>query len=189
MKPSFGSLCTGMVIAFAFYQLGAVLHKFVPMIPTYAWMILAVVLVKGTGILSETLEDAAREWGQFAINSWTAAALTGIGFTLIDLNSILKTLTVPYLLAVAAVVAVITLTGGILSSGICHCGRYVHHQHGRLWKCGRFKQRPPHGAPSICPDRYQVLRGSDADPGRDPGAAGGIARFSCQKLPYMIRYP
>ena len=114
MKPSFGSLCTGMVIAFAFYQLGAVLHKFVPMIPTYAWMILAVVLVKGTGILSETLEDAAREWGQFAIHSWTAAALTGIGFTLIDLNSILKTLTVPYLLAVAAVVAVITLTAAVL---------------------------------------------------------------------------
>ena len=114
MKPSFGSLCTGMVIAFAFYQLGAVLHKFVPMIPTYAWMILAVVLVKGTGILSETLEDAAREWGQFAIHSWTAAALTGIGFTLIDLNSILKTLTVPYLLAVAVVVAVITLTAAVL---------------------------------------------------------------------------
>lgn len=114
MKPSFGSLCTGMVIAFAFYQLGAVLHKFVPMIPTYAWMILAVVLVKGTGILSETLEDAAREWGQFAIHSWTAAALTGIGFTLIDLNSILKTLTVPYLFAVAAVVAVITLTAAVL---------------------------------------------------------------------------
>ena len=114
MKPSFGSLCTGMVIAFAFYQLGAVLHKFVPMIPTYAWMILAVVLVKGTGILSETLEDAAREWGQFAIHSWTAAALTGIGFTLIDLDSILKTLTVPYLLAVAAVVAVITLTAAVL---------------------------------------------------------------------------
>ena len=26
-------------------------------------MIIAVVLVKGTGILSEELEDAAREWG------------------------------------------------------------------------------------------------------------------------------
>ena len=41
-------------------------------------------------------------------------SLTGIGFTLIDLNSILKTLTVPYLLAVAAVVAVITLTAAVL---------------------------------------------------------------------------
>ena len=39
------------------------LARFVPVIPTYAWMIIAVVLVKGTGIMSEELEDAAREWG------------------------------------------------------------------------------------------------------------------------------
>ena len=69
LKPTFASLCTGMIIAFAFYQLGAILHRFVPVIPTYAWMIIAVVLVKGTGIMSEELEDAAREWGQFAIKS------------------------------------------------------------------------------------------------------------------------
>ncbi len=49
LKPTFASLCTGMIIAFAFYQLGAILHRFVPVIPTYAWMIIAVVLVKGTG--------------------------------------------------------------------------------------------------------------------------------------------
>ena len=63
-------------------------------------MIVAVVIVKGTGILSERLEDAAREWGQFAIHSWTAAALTGIGATLIDLKTILHTITPFYLLSV-----------------------------------------------------------------------------------------
>ncbi len=57
LKLTFASLCTGMIIAFAFYQLGAILHRFVPVIPTYAWMIIAVVLVKGTGIMSEELED------------------------------------------------------------------------------------------------------------------------------------
>lgn len=114
MKPSFASLCTGMVIAFAFYQLGALLNHFVSIIPTYAWMIIAVVVVKGTGIMSEALEDAAREWGQFAIHSWTAAALTGIGFTLIDLNTIMRTLTPLYLIAVVAVVAVITATAAVL---------------------------------------------------------------------------
>ena len=103
-----------MVIAFAFYQLGALLHNFVEIIPTYAWMIIAVVVVKGTGIMSEELEDAAREWGQFAIHSWTAAALAGIGFTLIDLGTILKTLTPLYLLAVVLVVTVITLTASVL---------------------------------------------------------------------------
>lgn len=114
MKPSFSLLCTGMIIAFSFYQLGALLHRCVSVIPTYAWMIIAVVAVKGTGVMSEELEDAAREWGQFAIHSWTAAALTGIGFTLIDLNTILKTMTLLYLVAVVAVVAVITVTAAVL---------------------------------------------------------------------------
>lgn len=114
MKPTFALLCTGMVIAFAFYQLGALLHRFVPVIPTYGWMIIAVVVVKGTGIMSEELEDAAREWGQFAIHSWTAAALAGIGFTLIDLNTIVRTLTALYLVAVVAIVTVITLTAAVL---------------------------------------------------------------------------
>jgi len=114
MKPTFPLLCTGMVIAFVFYQLGALMNHFVPVVPTYAWMIIAVVLVKGTGMISEELEDAAREWGQFAIHSWTAAALAGIGFTLIDLNTILKTLTPVYLIVVVLIVAVITLTAAFL---------------------------------------------------------------------------
>lgn len=118
MKPTFALLCTGMIIAFAFYQLGAILHQFISIIPTYAWMIIAVIVVKGTGIMSDELEDAAREWGQFAIHSWTAAALTGIGFTLIDLNTIVKTLTPLYLIAVVLIVTVITLVAAVL-------GRFV----------------------------------------------------------------
>ena len=114
MKPTFALLCTGMVIAFVFYQLGALLNHFISVIPTYAWMIIGVVLVKGTGLISEELEDAAREWGQFAIHSWTSAALAGIGFTLIDLNTILKTLTPFYLAAVVLIVVVITLTAAVL---------------------------------------------------------------------------
>ncbi len=114
MKPTFALLGTGMLIAFAFYQLGALLNRFVPVIPTYAWMIIAVVVVKGTGIMSEELEDAAREWGQFAIHSWTAAALVGIGFTLINLNEIMKTLTPLYLLAIVLIETAITLTAALL---------------------------------------------------------------------------
>ncbi|WP_352398793.1 2-hydroxycarboxylate transporter family protein [[Clostridium] aminophilum] len=110
MKPTFQNLLTGLFIALAFYQLGAVLHRFVTVIPTYAWMIILVVLVKGTGLLSEKIEDAAREWGQFAIKAWTAAALTGIGFTLIDLRTILSTITPLYLVIIILVETVITLT-------------------------------------------------------------------------------
>ncbi len=114
MKPTFELLMTGLVISLVFYGLGALCHKWVPVIPTYAWMIIAVVLVKGTGILSARLEDAAREWGQFAIKSWTAAALTGIGVTLIDLKTILHTLTPLYLLSVILIVGAITLTAALV---------------------------------------------------------------------------
>lgn len=118
MKPSFALLCTGLIISMAFYSLGELCNRFIPIIPTYAWMIIAVVLVKGTGILSDRLEDAAREWGQFAIHSWTAASLTGIGLTLIDLGAILHTITPLYLLTVALVVAAITLTAFLIGSRI-----------------------------------------------------------------------
>ena len=114
MKPTFALLCTGLIISMAFYELGALCHHFISIVPTYAWMIVAVVVVKGTGILSDRLEDAAREWGQFAIHSWTAAALTGIGATLIDLKTILHTITPFYLLSVVLIVGAITLTAGLV---------------------------------------------------------------------------
>ena len=114
MKPTFALLCTGLIISMTFYGLGALCHHILPLVPTYAWMIIAVVLVKGTGLLSDELEDAAREWGQFAIKSWTAAALTGIGATLIDLKTILGTLTPLYLLTVVLVVGAITLTASLV---------------------------------------------------------------------------
>lgn len=114
MKPTFVLLCTGLIISMAFYELGALCHHFISIVPTYAWMIVAVVIVKGTGILSDRLEDAAREWGQFAIHSWTAAALTGIGATLIDLKTILHTITPFYLLSVVLIVGAITLTAGLI---------------------------------------------------------------------------
>ena len=114
MKPTFALLATGLIISLAFYSLGSLLHRFVPLIPTYAWMIIAVVLVKGTGIMSEQLEDAAREWGYFAIHAWTASSLTGIGMTLIDLKTILHTITPFYLFSVVLIVTAITLTASLV---------------------------------------------------------------------------
>lgn len=144
MKPTFALLCTGLIISMAFYELGALCHHFISIVPTYAWMIVAVVIVKGTGILSERLEDAAREWGQFAIHSWTAAALTGIGATLIDLKTILHTITPFYLLSVVLIVGAITLTAGLIgikmgfyplessiAAGMCTTNMAVP----EMWRC------------------------------------------------------
>ena len=114
MKPSIPQLSKGLIISLAFYALGALCSHFISVVPAYAWMIIAVVIVKGTGILSEELEDAARQWGQFAIHSWTAAALTGIGATLINLKAIMQTMTPFYFFTITASVAVITMTAAFV---------------------------------------------------------------------------
>lgn len=114
VTPTLNNLFSGMILSFAFYQLGALMHRFIPVVPTYAWMIISVVVVKCLGIMPGEAEDAAKAWGQFAIKSWTYAALAGIGFVLIDLKTILATLTPLYLLAVVTIVCSITLTAALL---------------------------------------------------------------------------
>ena len=114
VTPTLNNLFAGMILSFAFYQLGALLHRFVSVVPTYAWMIICVVIVKCLGVMPAAAEDAAKAWGQFAIKSWTYAALAGIGFVLIDLKTILATLTPLYLLAVVTIVCSITLTAALL---------------------------------------------------------------------------
>ena len=116
MKPTFQTLGTGLMMTMVFYSASALCHHFVQIIPTYAWMILMVVAVKSAGILSDVLEDCAREWGYFCIHSMTAAALTGIGMTLIDLKTIMHTLTPMYLITVAAGVAAVTFTAAFIGS-------------------------------------------------------------------------
>ena len=117
-SPTLNNLFAGMVLSFAFYQLGALLHRFIPIVPTYAWMIISVIIVKCLGILPSEVEDTAKVWGQFAIKSWTYACLIGIGFVLIDLNVILQNLTPLYLLAVVTIVCSITLTAALLGKAV-----------------------------------------------------------------------
>ncbi len=114
VQLSAARLCTGLVLSLVFYQAGAFCHHFVEIIPIYAWMIILVVAVKSSGILPEEAEEAARAWGQFAIHSWTAAALTGIGMTLIDVGTILAVLSPAYFLTVIVGVTAITLTAAFV---------------------------------------------------------------------------
>ena len=111
-------LMGGFFLSVAFYTLGSLLHHFVPVVPIYAFMILAVVIVKCGGFFPEEVEDAARQWGRFTIRAWTMAALFGIGVTLIDLNVILSNLTPSFLITVFVVEVVITLTAALLGKAV-----------------------------------------------------------------------
>lgn len=111
-------LMGGFFLSVSFYTLGSLLHHFVPVVPVYAFMILAVVIVKCGGFFPEEVEDAARQWGRFTIRAWTMAALFGIGVTLIDLNVILSNLTPSFLITVFVVEVVITLTAAFLGKAV-----------------------------------------------------------------------
>ena len=111
-------LLGGFALSVAFYAAGALLNHFVPAVPTYAFMIVLVVIVKCGGWFPEEVEDAARQWGRFIIPAWTAAALFGIGVTLIDLNAILSNLTPAFLFTVLAVELTITLTAALLGKAM-----------------------------------------------------------------------
>lgn len=120
VTPTLMHLFSGMILAFAFYQLGALLHSFpyLSIVPTYAWMIIFVVLVKCLGLLPKEMEEAARIWGKFAIKAWTYASLAGIGFVLIDLNEILNNLTLLYLVGVVLILVAITFTAAFLGKAV-----------------------------------------------------------------------
>ena len=92
------------------------MHGFVPALPAYAGMILCIMAAKGFSVLPGEMEEAAALWGQFVIRAFTAAALTGIGIVLLDLNRLAAVLTLPYLLTVVLGVLAITLTAGFVGS-------------------------------------------------------------------------
>ena len=111
-------LVAGFFLSVAFYTLGDFLHRLLPALPTYALMILAVVIVKCGGFFPEDLEDAARQWGRFIIRVWSMAALFSIGVTLIDLHVILANLTPAFLITAFVVELVITLTAAFLGKAV-----------------------------------------------------------------------
>lgn len=111
-------LTGGFVLSVFFYAAGTLLHRVVPIVPIYAFMILLVVIVKCGGFLPEEVEDSARQWGRFIIRAWTMAALFGIGVTLIDLNVILANLTPAFLATVFLVEVTITLTAALLGKAV-----------------------------------------------------------------------
>ena len=115
-KQKGARLGAGLLIALAFYQLAAIGNGALPLIPAYAWMILLLILAKSTGIVPQQMEEAATAWGDFVIQSWTAAALTGIGITLLDLRTIAGGLTPFYLFTIVAGVVTITVTAGFVGS-------------------------------------------------------------------------
>lgn len=109
----------GIVISTTFFIFGgicaALWKMLVPKfaIHTYAWMIIAVAIVKAVGIMPERYEQACSNWYQFVAKNWTSALLFGIGVAYTNFGDILKALTPEYVV-LCLVVVLGAIIGGAL---------------------------------------------------------------------------
>ncbi|GHC23893.1 2-hydroxycarboxylate transporter family protein [Aidingimonas halophila] len=108
-----GAMGIGVMMALSFYVSGQLLGQLVPLHP-YALMIILVAVFKISGLVPDTLSDAASQWYGFVARNWTFALLFGIGVAYTDLGTVLEALTPTYVMIVFAVVAGATLGAGLL---------------------------------------------------------------------------
>ncbi len=68
--PTLESLGLGLFISSSMFVLGSLLGNFIPMHP-FALMILAVAVIKVSGLLPRRYEQAAADWYQFVVSNLT----------------------------------------------------------------------------------------------------------------------
>lgn len=104
---------TGLLMALTFYVFGSIVNKFLPVIHTYAWMIITVAVAKILGIIPREFELAAKEWFTFVMSNLTYALLVGIGVAYTNLNEVIASFSLEYIILVAVVII-----GAIIGAGI-----------------------------------------------------------------------
>lgn len=103
----------GLLLSAALYCAGHLLATMAPSVHAYAWMILAVAVVKSTGLLPPAAEHLARCWFRFIMNNFTTVLLVGIGLAFTDLGQVIEALTPGYLLVVG-----LTVLGAVTGAAV-----------------------------------------------------------------------
>ncbi|MCG8539513.1 MAG: 2-hydroxycarboxylate transporter family protein, partial [Clostridia bacterium] len=106
------NLGIGLLLSTTFFVWGKILAKFIP-IHSYALMIITVVIIKGLGIAPRKYEVGAFQWFRFIMINLTPALLVGIGVAYTNIQSVIDSFTIQYILLVT-----VTVAGSIIGSGI-----------------------------------------------------------------------
>ena len=98
-----GLLTSGAFFAWGFICAG-VWKALVPgiTIHAYAWMIITVAICKIADIIPENIEIACFQWFQFIMKNLTNMLLVGIGICYLDINTVISSFSITYLLLCAA---------------------------------------------------------------------------------------
>ncbi len=102
----------GILMATTFFALGKILANYVP-VHSYALMIISVAAVKVAGIIPEKYEQSAHQWFRFVMKNFTPALLVGIGVAYTDLNAVIESFSLIYV-----VLVFVTVAGAVIGSGI-----------------------------------------------------------------------
>ena len=98
------NLGIGLLVSCAFFAWGYILAQgwkmLVPSVTihAYAWMILTVAICKILNIIPENIEIACYQWFQFIMKNLTTTLLVGIGLCYLNINTVIETFTLQYLL-------------------------------------------------------------------------------------------
>lgn len=98
------NLGIGVLVSTSFFAWGYIVSKLwsslVPSITihAYAWMIITVAICKIVNCLPEKIEIACYQWFQFILKNLTTTLLVGIGLCYLDLNAVIESLNLTYLI-------------------------------------------------------------------------------------------
>ena len=118
------NLGIGLLVSTTFFAFGYIVAKLWKMavpsvtIHAYAWMIITVAICKITNCLPEKIEIACYQWFQFIMKNLTTALLVGIGLCYLDLNKVIESMSVTYL-----VLCLATCLGAFFGAAII--GKFV----------------------------------------------------------------
>ena len=118
------NLGVGLLVSVSFFAWGYIVANLWKMIVpsvsihAYAWMIITVAICKITNCLPEQIEIACYQWFQFIMKNLTNTLLVGIGICYLDLNAVIESLNVTYL-----VLCLVTCLGAFFGAAIV--GKFV----------------------------------------------------------------
>ena len=118
------NLGIGLLVSCAFFAWGYILAQgwkmLVPSVTihAYAWMILTVAVCKILNIIPENIEIACYQWFQFIMKNLTTTLLVGIGLCYLNINTVIETFTLQYLL-----LCLVTCIGAFVGAAVV--GKWV----------------------------------------------------------------
>ncbi len=118
-KIDLGKLGIGLLISTAFFAFGQVVALGWKSLGTginihaYAWMIITVAIFKTFRLLPERFEVACYQWFQFIMKNLTGALLVGIGLCYLNLDTVINSFSLTYL-----VLCLVTVLGAFLGAAI-----------------------------------------------------------------------